>query len=87
MHETGLVRDLIHRLDKIAHDANAQRVTRAEIWLGALSHMSTSHFRHHFEEESPGTLAENAALTIELSEDPYHPDAQSVIMRNVELEM
>jgi hydrogenase nickel incorporation protein HypA/HybF len=87
MHETGLVRDLLHRLERVARDAGARRVSGVEVWLGALSHMSPSHFREHFEEESAGTLAEGAALAIEASEALDHPDAQSVVMRNVELEM
>jgi hydrogenase nickel incorporation protein HypA/HybF len=68
MHETALVRDVVHRIEDLARSAGARRVTGAKVWLGALSHLSPDHFRDHFIIEAQGTLAAGAALEIEASE-------------------
>jgi len=86
MHETGMVRDLVRRLEQVAQESGGGRVAVAQVWLGALSHMSPEHFREHFEEASRGTVAAGARLTIELSQDMSHPSAQQVILESVELE-
>jgi hydrogenase nickel incorporation protein HypA/HybF len=87
MHETGLVRDLVHQLEKAAREAGAERVSGVAVWLGALSHFSPEHFREHFETEARGTVAEGAALEVEMSQDIAHPDAQNVMMRSIDLEV
>jgi hydrogenase nickel incorporation protein HypA/HybF len=87
MHETGIVRDLVRRLEQAAREAGAERVSGAAVWLGALSHFSPAHFREHFEEDARGTLAEGAALDIEISDDLAHPDAQHVMLRSIDLEV
>ncbi len=51
MHETGLIRDLVHRLEAAARDAGAEAVSGVQVWLGALSQMSAEHFREHFDDE------------------------------------
>ncbi len=85
MHESGIVRDLVHRLERAARDAGATRVSSVAVWLGALSQFSPEHFREHFEDEARGTLAEGAALRIETSQDVRHPQAQSVVMQSADL--
>jgi len=87
MHESGLIHNLVHRLEDAAREANAQKVSGATVWLGALSQMSAEHFRKHFDTEARGTVAEGAVLTIEVSDDPTAPDALSVVLRSVELEV
>ena len=87
MHESGLIRDVVHRAEAAARDANAKRIVRISVWLGALSQMSDGHFREHFEQEIPGTLAESAELAVEVSDDPLHPQAQSVMLQAVDLEV
>ena len=67
MHETGLIRDLVHRLEAAARDAGAEGVAGVEVWLGALSQMSAEHFREHFDEAVRGTVAEGALLNIMMS--------------------
>ena len=87
MHETGIVRDLVRRLEKIAQDGGAERVSSVVVWLGALSQFSPEHFREHFDEEARGTLVEGAALKIEMSQDIGHPSAQDVMMQSVDLDI
>ena len=85
MHETGLIKGLLHRIEAAAHAAGAERVVAVDVWLGALSQISASHFREHFEAEVRGTVADGASLTVEESDDPTHPSAQSVMVRSIEL--
>ena len=87
MHESGIVRDLVRRLERSAREAGAVRVQGVTVWLGALSQFSPAHFREHFDAEIEGTLAAGAALTIETSEDVTHHDALHVIMRSADLEI
>jgi hydrogenase nickel incorporation protein HypA/HybF len=87
MHETGLIRDLVHRLEAAALDAGAEKVSGVEVWIGALSQMSPGHFREHFEDEIRGTVAEGAALQIESSDDIDDPRAQSIVLQSVELQV
>ena len=79
--------DLVHRLQKVAADAGAQRVASATVWLGALSQFSPEHLREHFLDEARGTVAEGAMLAIEQSNDPLDPAAQHVVIESVELEV
>jgi hydrogenase nickel incorporation protein HypA/HybF len=87
MHETGIVRDLVHRLETVARDGGAERVSGVVVWLGALSQFSPEHFREHFDQEARGTIAEGAVLTIEASQDVRHPRAQDVMMQSVDLDI
>lgn len=87
MHETGIVRNMVRRLESIARDAGATRVSVVAVWLGALSPFSPDHFREHFDEEVRGTVVDGATLEIEQSQDLGHPNAQDVIMQSVDLDV
>ena len=87
MHETGIVRDLVRRVVGAARESGADRVVGVTVWLGALSQFSPEHFREHFDDEARDTLAAKARLSIEASTDFTHPDAQSVVIRGIELEV
>lgn len=86
MHEASLTKALMRRIDALATEEDASRVTGVSVWLGALSHMSPDHFREHFEHVAQGTLAEGAALEIETSDDIAHADAQEIRLVGVELD-
>ena len=86
MHETALVRDVVHRIEDLARSTGAGRVTGAKIWLGALSYLSAEHFREHFAIEARDTLAAGAMLEIEVSEDPSDPHAQRARLESVDLD-
>jgi hydrogenase maturation protease len=85
MHETALVRDIVHRIEDLARPTGA-RVVRARIWLGALSHLSTEHFREHFAIESRETSAAGAQLDIDVSDDAGDPDARHIRLVSVDLD-
>jgi hydrogenase nickel incorporation protein HypA/HybF len=86
MHETALVRDVVHRIEDLARSTGSRRVTGAKVWLGALSHLSAEHFREHFALEARDTLAAVAVLEIEVSADPDDPHAQHVRLESVDLD-
>jgi len=87
MHETGIVRALVKKLEETARQSGAVRISAVSVWLGALSQFSAGHFREHFEEEAAGTVAQDARLGIEVSDDARDPDAHHVIIRSVDLEI
>jgi hydrogenase nickel incorporation protein HypA/HybF len=87
MHETGLVADLIHRIEAVARDQGGRRVLRVAVWLGAFSHLSAEHFTEHFRAAAAGTAAEGAALDIEVSADTGHADAQHLVLQSLEVEL
>ncbi|MBW7470825.1 hydrogenase/urease maturation nickel metallochaperone HypA [Marinobacter sp. F4218] len=86
MHETALVRNLVHRVEKLCAEEQAQRVVEVAVWLGALCHMSPEHFTDHFRQEAAGTCADQAQLRIETSGDINHPNAQDVLLRSLDVE-
>ena len=79
--------NLLHWIEDIAKTEHARRVTGVSVWLGALSHMSSEHFREHFERVAAGTIAEGARLDVTLSDDPSHANAQDIMLERVEVEV
>ncbi|WP_024326723.1 hydrogenase maturation nickel metallochaperone HypA [Thioalkalivibrio sp. AKL19] len=85
MHEFSLMADLMRKIEQVAADNNARRVTRVRVWLGALSHITPEHFREHFEDGTRGTVAEGAELNVETSDDETHPEAQQILLRSLDV--
>ena len=85
MHEASLMKDLMRKIESVAHDQRAIRVTGVSVRLGALSHMSADHFREHFAMASVGTLAEGAELKIAVITDLHDPHAQEILLESVEI--
>lgn len=85
MHEFSLMNDLMRKIEQVAADNQATRVTRVRVWLGALSHITPEHFREHFEDGTRGTVAEGAELEVETSDDETHPEAQQIVLRNLDV--
>ena len=85
MHEAGLIRDLLEKINELANREGATSVTRVTVWLGALSHISPEHFAEHFRNETVGSRAEGADLTVETSTDITHPQAQASLLRSIDI--
>ncbi|WOJ93138.1 hydrogenase maturation nickel metallochaperone HypA [Congregibacter variabilis] len=85
MHEAGMIRDLLTRITALASEESVTSVTGVRVWLGALSHISPEHFREHFRNETVGSIAEGALLEIESSQDIDHPQAQSILLRSIDV--
>jgi hydrogenase nickel incorporation protein HypA/HybF len=86
MHEASLASDLLRRIEEIAAAEKAVHVAAVSVWLGALSHMSASHFAEHFERAAAGTIAKGAELQVTVSDDVGHARAQDIVLESVELE-
>jgi hydrogenase nickel incorporation protein HypA/HybF len=83
MHEKALFRDLRNQLVTIAEREHADRISRVEIWLGALSHVREAPLRAAWPELVAGTAAEGALLEVQTSEEMSDPQAQSFILRGI----
>ena len=86
MHEASLMKSLMGKVQQLAREHGANRVTRLGVKLGALSHFSPDHFREHFERAARGTVAEGASLEIELLTDISDPRAQDVVLESADVE-
>lgn len=86
MHEASMMRDLMRKIEQVAHEQSATSVTAVDVWLGALSHMSDGHFREHFVQASAETIADGAEIRTEVSDDLTHANAEDVLLRGVEVE-
>lgn len=85
MHEASLMNDLMRKIHDVAREQNERKVLGISVKLGALSHMSASHFREHFAMASQGTLAEGAELNIKVLTDCTDPHAQEILLESVEI--
>lgn len=85
MHEFSLMADLLRKIDQVARARDAARVVGVKVRLGALAHISASHFREHFEMGTKGTLADGARLDVLESTDPNDPRAQDIVLESVEV--
>ena len=87
MHEASLMIGLMRKVDDTARAQAARRVVEVSVWLGALSHMTASHFAEHFEHAAAGTIAEGARLNVTVSEDVGHANAQDVLLQSVKVDV
>jgi len=86
MHESGLIQDLIEKVEKLVRDHGGRRAVSIQVRLGPLAALQPDHLREHFEMAAAGTLAEGAVLSITNSEDLGGPDPVGVVLESVEIE-
>lgn len=86
MHEISLIKDLLKKIKTISKSHKNSKIISVQVKLGALSHISASHFREHFKEWTINTPAEGAKLRIKVSKNQKDPHAASILLENVELE-
>lgn len=86
MHDRAIFEDLLNKIQQIAAQEGATRVRTVHVSLGALSHMDAAHFREHFDEVAPGTLAQDAEIKATLETDTTAEDAQGIRLTSLELE-
>jgi hydrogenase nickel incorporation protein HypA/HybF len=87
VHERALITDLMRKIDEIAREDGAERVTRVSVRLGALSHFTPEHFCEHFADAARGTLAEGAEVEALLDTDIDSPGADGVVLECIEIEV
>jgi hydrogenase nickel incorporation protein HypA/HybF len=85
MHEQATIRDLVATVLHVAEENDATRVVRIKVRLGALSHFTPEHFLEHWQDATGGTIAEGSKVEAELSEDLTDPNAQGVILEDIEI--
>ncbi len=85
MHEHSLMNDLMSKILGLAEKERGDQVTKVSVKLGALSHMSAEHFKEHFDIASKGTIAENATIDAEESQDMNDPNAQTILLKSIDV--
>lgn len=65
MHELTLAEHALRIVEKAAQKADAQRVTRIKLAIGALAHIDPDAMQYCCEMVARGTLAEGASIEIE----------------------
>ena len=86
MHESGMIEDLIAKIEAVARDNSARKVLAVEVSIGPLAGISGDHLREHFLIASRGTLAEGAEFRVRETPDPAARDPLGVFLESVELE-
>lgn len=85
MHELSLLSDLLKKIRQIALEQQPSRIKTVTVELGALAHISATHFREHFDDAVAGTELAQVGLDVECNEDIHAPTAQDIILKSVEL--
>jgi hydrogenase nickel incorporation protein HypA/HybF len=86
MHERALIEDVTRKVQQLAASDGADRVTRVQVRLGALSHFTPEHFREHFDDAARGTLADGAEVVATLDPDIRAASASDVVLESIEVE-
>lgn len=86
MHEFSLMNGLLQKIESVAKENNSNRVTKVEVELGALAHISADHFRDHFLEGIKGTVAQGAELIVRENTDEKDPNAQEIILKTIDVQ-
>ncbi len=86
MHESGLIEDLLSKVESIVRENSGRRAVVIALRIGPLAGIEPDHLREHFEMAALGTVAEGAELRCSVSEDLTSPDAASVVLETVEIE-
>jgi hydrogenase nickel incorporation protein HypA/HybF len=79
--------DVMRKIDEVATEGGATRVSRVGVRLGPLSHFTPEHFREHFVDASRGTLAEGAEVDAVVDHDIAGKHAGDVMVESVEIDV
>ena len=85
MHESGVTRNLVRKIEAIARENGAERVTGVKLVVGPLAGMSESHLREHFEHDAFGTLVEGARLEIACGDARLGALSAEVLLESIEV--
>lgn len=75
MHESGLTEDLFSHAMQHAREANARRIARVRVIIGALADATPDSICLYFDMLAPGTLAEGATLEFTTTPGQAHCNA------------
>ena len=85
MHEKGIMDCLMNKIIHLAQEEHAVKVVKVSVKLGALSHMSAQHFKEHFEMAAEGTIAQDAKIETEESQDIHDANATTVVLKSIDV--
>ncbi|MBM3208247.1 MAG: hydrogenase maturation nickel metallochaperone HypA [Chlamydiae bacterium] len=85
MHEQSVIDALVKKILNIAKKENAQLVTKVKVRLGAFCHMDEGHFKEHFIISAAGTIAQDAIIEAELSNDEHDENAHFVTLLSIDV--
>lgn len=86
MHEEAMLRDVIRKAEEVARHEGARRVTRVRLWVGARSHLGGPELRDRWADAVSGTALAGAELMVENSDNRNDPNAESVMLRSLDVE-
>jgi Zn finger protein HypA/HybF involved in hydrogenase expression len=86
MHESGLISDLLQKVDTLAAAQQAQRIVAVQLQLGQFTAIQPEHLRDHFAWAAAGTRAAGARLDITQHGDPADPRAYALTLTGIEIE-
>jgi hydrogenase nickel incorporation protein HypA/HybF len=68
MHEMHLIKDLFQDVMKFAEENDVKKVTKIYLRMGEFTEINEDILKHFFNENSKGTIAEGAEISIEKSQ-------------------
>lgn len=86
MHESGLVEDLLAKVESLVKQNGGRRASAIGLRVGPLAGIEADHLREHFAIAALGTAAEGAELRITVADRLEGPDAATVLLESVEIE-
>jgi hydrogenase nickel incorporation protein HypA/HybF len=86
MHEEALLRDVLRKAEEVARSERGHRVTRIRLWVGARSHLQGPELAARWADAVTGTALSGAPIEVELSADRDDPNAESVMLRSLDVE-
>ena len=86
MHEQAMLQDLVRKAEEVAHREGAGPVTRVRLWVGARSHLGGPELGERWADAVAGTVLAGARVEIEVSRDPTDPNAESVVLRSIDVD-
>ncbi len=82
MHESGVIEELLGKVESAAKANSAKKVVAVEVAIGPLAAIEPEHLRDHFVIAAAGTVADGAELRIRETEDP----GGGILLESVEIE-
>ncbi|HXY12693.1 MAG TPA: hydrogenase/urease maturation nickel metallochaperone HypA [Thermoplasmata archaeon] len=86
MHEEAMLRDVVRRAQDVARSEGGRRVTRVRLWVGARSHLGGPELTARWAHAVTGTALAGASVEVELSRDANDPNAETVMLRSLDVE-
>jgi hydrogenase nickel incorporation protein HypA/HybF len=85
MHEEAMLRDVVRKAEEVVRESGPGRVTRLRLWVGARSHLAGPELEARWAHAVSGTALSSARVEIEVSRDGTHPNAESIVLRSVDV--